>query len=179
MGNIYRSETAKFRELLLPFCKGEGIDIGFGGDPIKPEAITIDLEKPYAYAGDAPQHLSGDASYLEWFQDESFDYVYSSHLLEDFQDKATILQEWLRVLKPNGHLVLLLPDEKRFREHCERSKMPYNSHHADPGFSIDALKSVLGRLRVEIVKEYPTLECKDEESNYNFAIIARKTEEVK
>ncbi len=100
-------------------------------------------------------------------------------MLEDFQDKVTVLQKWLRVLKPNGHLILLLPDEKRFRAHCEKAKMPYNNHHADPKFSLGSIKRVLGRLRVEIVKEYSVLECKDEESDYNFAVIARKAEEAK
>src|ERR1700726_3531099 len=38
-----RSETSRHRALLQKFCVGCGIDIGFGGDPITPDAIRMDL----------------------------------------------------------------------------------------------------------------------------------------
>ncbi len=53
-GETYASETSKHRDLLAPYCAGYGIDIGFGGDPITPTALRMDLPQPYARTGDLP-----------------------------------------------------------------------------------------------------------------------------
>jgi hypothetical protein len=53
------SETSKCRGRLKKFCVGYGVDIGYGGDPIPPSAITIDLLHPYPTVGDAPLNLGG------------------------------------------------------------------------------------------------------------------------
>src|SRR3972149_2826407 len=105
------SETFRCRERLKKFCTGYGLDIGYGGDPIVPSAITVDLPKPYAKVGECPLNLGGDAGNLRWFRDTVLDYVYSSHLLEDFPAYKTeaVLREWMRVLKPRGNLILYLP----------------------------------------------------------------------
>jgi len=42
------SETSKCRDSLAPFCNGDGVDIGYGGDPIVPNAICMDLPDSYA-----------------------------------------------------------------------------------------------------------------------------------
>ena len=55
------SETSRCRERLKKFCVGYGIDVGYGGDPILPSAITVDLPHPYTKVGDAPLNLGGDA----------------------------------------------------------------------------------------------------------------------
>ena len=83
----YASETSKCRARLSPFCLGYGLDLGFGGDPINTAAIRVDTPKPYAYTGDAPVQLGGDARVLHWFRDGVRDYIYSSHLLEDFSEE--------------------------------------------------------------------------------------------
>ena len=46
------------------------------------------------------------------FANNSFDLVFSSHVLEHFDRNSTkdVLGEWLRVLKPDGELILVLPD---------------------------------------------------------------------
>lgn len=45
------------------------------------------------------------------FEDDSFDLVYSSHVLEHFHRKETlnVLKEWVRVLKPDGIIRLSVP----------------------------------------------------------------------
>jgi len=131
--NPFPSETSLRRAILAPWCQGNGIDLGFGGDPIHETAIRVDLQQPYA-TGIHPTQLAGDAARLHWFADGVLDFVYSSHLLEDFEDTAGILREWLRVLKPGGHLVILCPDEQRYRRHCETTGHPYNNHHIHGDF---------------------------------------------
>lgn len=139
----YQSETSKCRDRLAGYCTGNGLDIGPGGDPIVAHAVRVDLPTPYANTGDLPVQLGGDASRLVWFRDGVLDFVYSSHVLEDFVDTAGILAEWLRVLKPGGRLVLYCPDEQRFRAHCARTGQRYNTAHKLEHFSFDHVLSSL------------------------------------
>ena len=78
------------------YCVGRGLDIGFGGDLIVPNAQGYDFEH-------------GDAQYLDNLQNESYDFVYSSHTLEHIPDVEIALKNWFRVLKKNGYLILYLP----------------------------------------------------------------------
>jgi len=129
------SETSKCRERLKKYCVGMGLDIGYGGDPIVPEAITLDLHKPYGAPAwnenKAPQNLKGDCRNLYWFRDNVFDYVFSSHLLEDFEleEMMDILVEWIRVIKIGGYLVLYLPDQQKYLAHCGKNGTSPNENH--------------------------------------------------
>src|SRR5258708_29036296 len=86
----YPSETSKCRNRLAQFCTGYGLDLGFGGDPITDTAIRVDQIYPYSNVGSFPVQLGGDARRLVWFNDEVLDFVYSSHLLEDFVDTKDV-----------------------------------------------------------------------------------------
>jgi predicted SAM-dependent methyltransferase len=164
------SETARCRERLKQFCIGYGIDAGYGGDPIIPTAITVDLPQPYTKVGDAVLNLGGDARNLYWFKDNVLDYVYSSHLLEDFEDTASVLKEWLRVLKPGGHLVLFCPDEQIYRAHCKKTGQDYNLSHKIDNFGLDYVKKMLADnfSGLEIVHETPLID------DYSFELVVRK-----
>jgi predicted SAM-dependent methyltransferase len=140
------SETSKCRERLAPYCAGYGVDAGFGGDPIVPHAIRVDLPRPYTDVGSEPVQLGGDATRLHWFRDGVLDFVYSSHLLEDFPDTEVVLRDWLRILKPGGRLIIFCPDEPAFRRHCARTGQPLNPHHKHDDFSLAYVKTILERL---------------------------------
>jgi predicted SAM-dependent methyltransferase len=137
------SETSKCRERLLPFCVGYGIDLGFGGDPINESAIRMDLPTPYTNVGKYPVQLGGAADDLKWFKDNTLDYVYSSHLLEDFINTKEVLIEWIRVLKTGGKLIIFCPDEQIFRKHCLKTGQPYNYAHMHENFSLEFVKNIL------------------------------------
>ncbi len=167
----YSSETSKFRQLLLPFCQGYGIDIGFGGDAVAAHAIRMDLPQPYASAGDASVQLGGDCRNLLWFRDDVLEFVYSSHVLEDFPEEltASVLEEWSRVLKPGGNLVLLLPDQVRYASYCARVGAPQNDHHSIAHFSFDYVSGVARKLgNLEVVASFPEL------GDYSFGVVFRK-----
>jgi predicted SAM-dependent methyltransferase len=140
------SETSKCRARLNPYCVGYGVDLGFGGDPINDRAIRVDLPQPYTKVGKYPVQLGGNADQLSWFADGSLDYVYSSHLLEDFDDTRAVLAEWLRVLRIGGRLIIFCPDEQRFRVHCATTGQPYNPYHKHANFSIGWVKQLLAEL---------------------------------
>ena len=164
-----KSETSKVRKSLDIFCKGNGIDIGFGGDPITKSAITVDLEFPYAKYENNPLHLKGSGDNLYWFKDGVLDYVYSSHLLEDFEDTKSVLEEWIRVLKPNGHLILFLPNEQLYRAYCKQKGVPSNVNHIHEFFCLSYIKEIIGnRDDLQIVHQF-------EPSNiYSFELVIKK-----
>lgn len=88
-----RREREHFFEL---YCQGHGLDIGHGGDKIVDDVRGWDLE-------------DGDAQFLVSLADESFDFVYSSHTLEHMADPSIALQNWWRVIRPGGFLIVSVP----------------------------------------------------------------------
>ncbi len=98
----YTGETAKSHErrqkegFFEKYCKGEGLDIGYGADIIVPGCSGWDLQ-------------NGDAQLLEGVEDESFDFVYSSHCLEHVCDVRVALKNWFRVVRPGGYLIVAIP----------------------------------------------------------------------
>ena len=165
-------ETAHCRKLLSKYCQGTGLDIGFGGDSISSTAINLDLETPYTSVGNDPQHLKGNCKNLYWFKNEALDYVYSSHLLEDFgaEEMKQIIKEWFRVLKIDGNFVLYCPDEQVYRsmtaEHIR------NKAHVIAHFSLKFFKErILANIK-EIC--YDVVYENAHVGSYSFAIVLRK-----
>ncbi len=131
------SETAKHRPLVAHLCGGNGCDIGSAGDPIVPWAIQIELsaERYHAYNLSRPEarlHFHADDAVTNLpFKDGTLDFLHSSHLLEDFADWQPVLDEWSRVLKPSGYMIISVPDHERFRAYVQRGK--------DAGYDCDNL----------------------------------------
>ena len=75
-----------------------GIDIGCQHDPINYTFRRWDL-----IFGD------GDATYMAGVPNEKFWTVHASHVLEHLDDPVTALRHWYRILKPGGHLIVLVP----------------------------------------------------------------------
>jgi ubiquinone/menaquinone biosynthesis C-methylase UbiE len=91
---------------------GDGVDVGCGPDSIAQYAEQFPLMRNVR-SWDLPD---GDAQYLETIVDNSLDFVHSSHCLEHMVDPKISLQHWLRVIKPGGHLVVLIPDEDLYEQ---------------------------------------------------------------
>lgn len=164
-----KSETSKVRNSLKIFCNGNGVDIGFGGDPILKSAVTIDLPSPYAKYKNNPLHLRGSGDNLYWFKDNVLDYVYSSHLLEDFENTEQIINEWLRVIKPGGNLVLFLPDEQVYREYNKKLGKNPNHNHVHDHFSLEFIKNIIkARDDVKIIHEVAISNI------YSFELVLKK-----
>jgi SAM-dependent methyltransferase len=164
------SETSKCRDRLARYCEGYGLDLGFGGDPIVPHAIGMDMPQPYSGVGRRPVQLGGDATQLVWFADGVLDFVFSSHLLEDFDDVGRVLKEWLRVLKPGGRLIIYCPDEQVYRRHCAATGQVYNTHHVHADFSLAFVRRELDALRIphRVVHENPLVD------EYSWEIVVEK-----
>jgi SAM-dependent methyltransferase len=82
---------------------GEGIDIGCGDDPLTPDCLHWDKAE-------------GDAQELPGLCPEQFDWVYSSHCLEHLTDPPRAVQRWWEVLRPGGHMLVVVPDEDLYEQ---------------------------------------------------------------
>lgn len=91
---------------------GHGIDIGSGPDPIAQYAEFF----PLMQSCRSWDLEDGDAQLLTSLEDGSMDFVHSSHCLEHMRDVKEAMQNWLRVLKPGGHLVVVVPDEDLYEQ---------------------------------------------------------------
>ncbi len=102
---------------------GQGMDIGGGHDSIGVYRSLFPLMQSVTIF-DLPQ---GDAQYLACVPDDEFDFVYSAHCLEHVRDPFIALPNWLRVVKPGGHLIITVPDEDMYEQGVWPST--YNDDH--------------------------------------------------
>lgn len=100
------------RRFCTTYFVGDGIDIGCGQDSI----INYNEFYPLMKSLRPWDLQDGDGMLLDGVPDESFDFVHSSHSLEHMADPKVAMDNWLRVLKLGGHMVLLLPDEDMFEQ---------------------------------------------------------------
>ena len=127
----YRSETSKVRKLVIPYCIGKGCDIGFGGDKIKIDNCDgIDFPSPYTNVGKDKVDIPCDVINNEIpVLDNTYDYVYTSHLIEDFVDTKNGLEKFIRILKDGGNLILVFPDQIKYENICKKNGSYLNPYH--------------------------------------------------
>ena len=102
---------------------GDGIDIGGAPDPL---AIYQELF-PKINNIRIWDLQDGDAQFMHNVEDASYDFIHSSHCLEHLNDPPEGLANWFRILKPNGHLIVTVPDEDMYEQGIFPST--YNDDH--------------------------------------------------
>ena len=171
---LYPSETSKIRHLVINYCNGYGCDIGFGGDKIMKEKCDgIDYANPYAYTGkdkvDIICNVMNDPIPVK---DNRYDYVYSSHLIEDFVNTNEALIKFIRILKSNGNLILVFPDQKKYEQHCKKTGQPLNIRHIHKEMGLSFMLKTLNSLP-DIT--FNILYKSDCEIDYNVVLITKIT----
>lgn len=108
--NSYQ-EADKIAAHIVQYTRGRVLDLGSGPKKCWPHFINVDSCKDFNGQKIGNIDIVSDCKNLKLFGDESWDSIFSSHLLEHFDKKevGTILKEWARILRPNGYLVLYLP----------------------------------------------------------------------
>lgn len=91
---------------------GDGVDIGGKPDPL----ILYQEFFPLMRDVKVWDLEDGDAQFMDSVPDETFDFVNSSHCLEHLRDPAEGLRNWLRILKPGGYVIGLIPDEDLYEQ---------------------------------------------------------------
>lgn len=151
------SETEKIRSNVLKYCVGKGIDIGCGDDLVVPEAVGVDDQRK----GRSWVKIVADASKRLPFLDEGFDYIFSSHCLEDIENTEETLREWIRPLKRGGYIILYLPHRDLYHG--------VNPEHKNE-FENQDIEEYLKKLDVEIVESYI------HEGTYSFLVVGKRNE---
>lgn len=79
------------------FCKGYGIDVGAGFWPF-PGSVAVD-----SYRG------TGLVKAVTDFEDNTLDYIFSSHCLEHIESWEHALNKWVKKLRHDGVIFIYLP----------------------------------------------------------------------
>ena len=90
-------------ERVLGLLAGEGIDIGCGDDPVLPGVDRFDRS-------------DGDANNISAVVTKRYDFVFAAHCLEHMVDVRAALAEWFSLVRPGGHLIVLVPDEDLYEQ---------------------------------------------------------------
>jgi SAM-dependent methyltransferase len=94
------------------FFVGHGLDLGGKPDPL---GLYVELFGRMSSVRTWDWE-DGDAQFLAGVDDGSMDFVHSSHCLEHLQDPTEGLKNWLRVVRPGGHLIVTVPDEDLYEQ---------------------------------------------------------------
>jgi SAM-dependent methyltransferase len=157
------------RLAVLPYCVGHGLDVGCGCSKTTPETIGVDLVPGGELGRFGSQILrpsaadvcaSGDD--MPMFADGSMDYVVARHNLEHYLDVVKTLQEWWRVLKPGGALLVVMPDD----EALDTIRLDPTHKHAFTRASFRRLLEAIGGWEIERLDV-----CRP---NWSFLCVARK-----
>ena len=187
-------------ELAKKYCKGEGLEIGGAAHNTFPgiNAKNVDLgdaswefykESQIKQCGTyLPVDIkaSGDDIPVD---NNSQDFVINSHVLEHFQNPIKAMVEWDRVVKPGGHIFMIVPHKMRtfdidkprttLVEVVQRwyEKLPNNDHSKHFSFWItqDLINVVNWMTRNKVVNwEIVEVEDSDSKVGNGFTVVCKK-----
>jgi predicted SAM-dependent methyltransferase len=122
-----------------------------------------------------------DATTMEAYADESFDTVYASHILEHLTDPIKAIENWLRICKHGGTVIISIPHRDLYERKKELPSkwnadhkyfyLPYQSEPPHT-FSVDSMLTKFFEYNYEIrVIDTSTNHDKQEEhANGEFSI---------
>ena len=171
------AESFYVREIAKKYLVGKGLDVGCGAEKVLPDAIGIDLEVQYGIPGH-PKTAADEIGM--WFEcarkypPASLDYIFSSHLLEDFSDLdfSWHFLTMLTCIKRGGHLMLYLPVEDEFKAHCAETGQVYNNHHEQNWHGVTDFLNTLKRMHFAPMVEL--VESGHGPGPYSFYVVLRK-----
>ena len=170
------TETEGVLEHVLPYCDGRGLDIGCGQRKVVPEAIGLDFATEYnikRHPATAADLIGRWEETLDKVPGLPVDYIYSSHLLEDYADIEPPLRAWTNAIRPGGYLILVLPIEQVFLAHCAATGQLTNPGHKNDWesaghFAQELPGWFLGQMHLEM--KYSGIGS----GSYSFVIVFRK-----
>ena len=162
------SETAKIRQYIWPWIQeGRGVDLGCGFDKVHPRCIGMDsVQTPTV-------DVVGDITDLSRWGDGEFDWVFSSHAIEDIPTTESTFREWLRVLRPGGIIIIYCPYRHYYPNVGQPGANLAHVHDFVPSELTAALKVADPDTWI-VTAEVRGHERTDEFHEYSCLVIARK-----
>lgn len=114
MKELSKSIPRRMRDpnFMRRYFVGDGVDIGGKPDPLSLYSEFFPLMRSVrVWDWD-----DGDAQYMQGVADNTFDFINSSHCLEHLRNPVEGLRNWLRVVKPGGYVIVLIPDEDLYEQ---------------------------------------------------------------
>jgi len=94
------------------YFRGTGIDIGAGTDPVSLYHELFPLMGKVRIW----DVQDGDAQFMKGVEDNTYDFVHSSHCIEHLHNPVIGLENWIRIVKPGGFIIVTVPDEDLYEQ---------------------------------------------------------------
>jgi ubiquinone/menaquinone biosynthesis C-methylase UbiE len=129
--------------LIAKYCQGNGLDVGCGYTKI---GACVGIDKISWGHRISEKDKTKKISQADWsfdirglpLKDNTMDFVYASHVLEHLTlnrvsaETYKAMAEWIRVLKPGGYLVMIIPNINHCIPPIARRKKIKVYHGLDP-----------------------------------------------
>lgn len=137
-------EAGKVKYEIVHYTRGKGIDLGCGPKKAYPHFIGVDSCKDTELFGIEmkPDVVCKDASDLDFIEEQSLDFIFSSHLLEHIEDHRAALANWWSKIKTGGHLVLYLPHADLYPRIGTDGSNPDHKHDFTGADILDAMGDI-------------------------------------
>ncbi|HWP46331.1 MAG TPA: methyltransferase domain-containing protein [Candidatus Limnocylindrales bacterium] len=100
-------------DIVKKYCVGKGVEIGPSDNPVKGvDTVLVDNKTDFAGKHYRVDYVM-EADNLYQFQDNQFDFLIASHMLEHFPNPIKALKEWYRVVRDGGVLFIVVPQKGR------------------------------------------------------------------
>lgn len=127
-------------ELSVKYAKGNGLEIAplHFPWPVHSGISTLtymdlfpveDLRKQYPELNAYPlvsSHVLDDGQFCKTIETNSVDFVFSSHVIEHCPHTIESIRNWLRVVKPGGHVLMAIPEK---HNSIDLNRTPTIGHH--------------------------------------------------
>ena len=131
-----------------------GLDLGCGKKKSLETAIGVDCvrgpTKPFGWL--SFPDLIARAEDLP-FKDETIDWITASHLIEHYENPVEVINEWLRVIKKQGVISMLIP----IAEHTGKIGEPGTDATHKHDYSVEKFKTDV----LDKIENINIIQCKD------------------
>jgi GT2 family glycosyltransferase len=131
-------------DICRKYATGKVLELGCGGTKTVPDSMGLDIVPHGEFIPGLPgtqsiADMCADIKETLPCEDRSFDTIIARHLLEHMIDPIRVLEDWKRVLKPGGKLILALPNQ------AIRSTIPLNFQHVH-AYTPDSIQTMMEKL---------------------------------
>lgn len=126
------------------YARGTVIELGCGAQKTVPDSFGVDIVPRGQMIPGLPGSLSiadkaADINERLPIENATYDTLIARHLLEHLVNPIKVLQDWSRVVKPGGRMVLAVPNQEI------RNTIPLNYQHVH-AYTPDSLKTMMENL---------------------------------